>query len=362
MEEKNEGMKKLCWTFLLVIGLMSCAKREAASTTDNTQESFFAKGKTDTLKVVTEIAEMRTFNYPVQASGKIKAAYEELILAQNGGLLQFCKAQNGLRVKQNEVIATFEASDLALRKERILIQQFNAQKEYESQLLGYESLLKEKTAQEAETVRQKLKASSGLLALELDLKELERELSRSSLKAPIDGILAQVQIQKGMTIRAGQELYRIYSADDLYLEAKVLESDLPLLKLGQAAVLKSVASPNSTYNARLSSIDPIVDEHGLINVQLKIQLPRNLLLGMNASAEIKVPQKRGIIVPRSAVVLRNNRPVVFTWEEGLAKWNYVTTGTENGESMEIMEGIKSGSEIIVNNNIQLAHNAPVKKQ
>lgn len=355
-------MKKLCWMIGLGLSMLNCQQAVNTQASSSSPDEAALRGKLDTPNVETALAEVRTFTYPVLATGKIKAAYEELIIAPSGGLLAFCKAKNSLRVKQNEVIATFETSDLELRKERLLVQKFNAQKEYESQLLGYENLLKEKTAQEAEAVRQKLKASTGLLTIDLDLKALDQELTQSNLRAPIDGILAQVKIQKGMSIRPGQELYRIYSDHNLYLEAKVLESDLALLKLGQSALIKSVATPNAHYSAHLSEIDPIVDEHGLVTVRLKIQNPRSLLLGMNASAEIKVPQKRGIIVPRHAVVLRNDRSVVFTWENGVSKWNYVSTGTENGESIEILEGLKAGSEIIISNNIQLAHNAPVKKR
>ncbi|AEE50701.1 efflux RND transporter periplasmic adaptor subunit [Haliscomenobacter hydrossis] len=353
-------MKRTVLLAIVSMGALSCKPSKEQVSYEIPLEPSKIEAKMDTLEVETQIAELRAFTYPVQASGKIKAAYEELMLAQNGGLLQFCKARNGLRVSVGEIIASFETSDLELRKERLLVQKFNAQKEYESQLLGYEALLKEKTNQEAEAVRQKLKASTGLLALDIDLKELEHDLARTNLKAPITGVLAQVQIQKGMHIRPGQELYRIYSADQLFVEAKVLESDLPLLKTGQQALVKSVANPEVVYAANLAEIDPMVDEHGLLNVRLKILHPRNLLLGMNANAEIKVPQKRGIVVPRNAIVLRNNRPVIFTWENGLSKWNYVTTGTENGESIEILEGIKAGSEIIVSNNIQLAHNGPVK--
>lgn len=354
-------MKKTMILITLGLTLLSCRHKSTTPNAEAETETLNIQDFTDTVIVETEIADITTFIYPVQATGKIKSAYEELIVAQNSGLIQFCKAKNGLRVKQNEIIASFETSDIELKKERILVQKFNAQKEYESQLLGYENLLKEKSAQEAEVVRQKLKASTGLLALDIDLRELEHALTRSSLSAPVDGVLAQVQIQKGMNIRSGQELYRIYSDERLYLEAQVLESDLPLLKIGQTATVKSAAAPKA-YSAQLSEIDPIVDEHGLVKLHLSINNPKQLILGMNASAEINVPQKRGIVVPRKAILLRNNRPVVFTWEAGFAKWNYVSLGSENGEVIEILEGIKPGSEVIISNNIQLAHNAPVKKQ
>jgi membrane fusion protein, multidrug efflux system len=354
-------MNKVIYIATIILAISSCnrPKSESSSQTETADESAIVN---DTLEVETQVAEIRTFTYPVQASGKIKAEYDEQIFAQNSGLLAFCKARNGLLVKEKEVLASLETSDLELKQERILVQKFNAQKEYESQLLGYENLLKEKTALEAEAVRQKLKAATGLLSLEIDLKELEQERERAVLRAPIDGILSQVKIKKGMNLRPGQELYRIYSANDLFLEGKVLESDLPLLKIGQLAIINSVANPNASYQGKLSVIDPLVDEHGLLTIQIKVMQPRNLLLGMNASAEIKVPQKRGIIVPRNAVVLRNNRPVVFTWEKGYSKWNYVTTGSENGASIEILEGISAGSEVIISDNVQLAHNLFVKKR
>jgi hypothetical protein len=52
--------------------------------------------------------------------------------------------------------------------------------------------------------------------------------------------------------------------------------------------------------------------------------------------------------------------VVFTIEKNESKWNYVEVGKDNGEEVEILDGIEAGSTVITTNNLQLAHQAPVQ--
>jgi multidrug efflux pump subunit AcrA (membrane-fusion protein) len=52
--------------------------------------------------------------------------------------------------------------------------------------------------------------------------------------------------------------------------------------------------------------------------------------------------------------------VVFTYESGLAKWNYVKTSFENSTQYVITEGLSPGDSVIVKGNLNLAHDAKVK--
>jgi hypothetical protein len=51
---------------------------------------------------------------------------------------------------------------------------------------------------------------------------------------------------------------------------------------------------------------------------------------------------------------------VFTYLDGKAMWNYVTTGLENMDEYVITEGLTEGQEVIVSGNFNLAHEVPVK--
>ncbi len=352
-------MKKAIPLFVvLTYLLMGCKKPSVESQVTFADDPGTQAGVA--VKVHTTIAGVGILYQPVQARGKIRSGFEELVRAQMGGLVESCVAGNGMRVKKGDLLATLETGSLELRRERLLAHKFHSEKEYESQFLGYAALLREKTGKEAEEVQQKLRIASGLTALEIDLREIERELGLARIKAPVNGILAEVGIAAGMTLRPGQELFRIYDPAHLFLQARIPETDLPLLHVGQRALVTPVSNPERRYPAILEAIDPQVDADAMVTVNLRMQQVGGLFPGMNALSRIEVPQKKGVLVPREALVSRNDRPVVFTVENGYAKWNYVRPGVENGEWVEILEGVAAGAEVIISNNIFLAHHVAVQ--
>lgn len=67
------------------------------------------------------------------------------------------------------------------------------------------------------------------------------------------------------------------------------------------------------------------------------------------------------MVPKTAVVLRSGRQVVFTLREGKAQWNYVQTGLENMTEYTVTgDGLEEGAQVIVTGNVNLAHETPVR--
>jgi hypothetical protein len=110
-----------------------------------------------------------------------------------------------------------------------------------------------------------------------------------------------------------------------------------------------------------------VDERGLVRIHARLQpddLRRHsarLLEGMNIRAVLEKRLPNQLVVPKSAVVLRSGKPVVFTYDEasGLAKWNYVTVLHENDTHAAIGEGLRAGDLVIYEGNLNLDHDAKV---
>jgi len=67
-----------------------------------------------------------------------------------------------------------------------------------------------------------------------------------------------------------------------------------------------------------------------------------------------------LVVPKEAVVIRQGKQVVFTYEDGHAKWHYVKTGYENSREYTIEEGLEEGAQVIITNNLNLGHDAEVE--
>lgn len=304
------------------------------------------------------IVEPGNFTYRIESNGKLIAAFKQKVIAENRGIIKTCIARNGLRVSKGQVIVRYDTDALELQLEKARQQAMTAKAEYESILLGYESLLNDKTTDEAEAIRQKLKANSGLSAAEIEVRVAELELKKAVIQSPINGTLANVKVRQSMHVNAGDELFTIYSHQDILCKTNLLESDRALIQKGTPATIKPVGG-TKIYAAVVSEVNPMVDENGLVMVKLTIRDPQGLVPGRNVQVTINFPARKTLIIPKEAVVRRSGRPVVFTLENGLAKWNYVTTGMDNGQETEITEGIDAGDTVITSGNLQLAHDAPV---
>ncbi|MFQ5677199.1 MAG: efflux RND transporter periplasmic adaptor subunit, partial [bacterium] len=69
------------------------------------------------------------------------------------------------------------------------------------------------------------------------------------------------------------------------------------------------------------------------------------------------------LVPKEAILIRDQRKLVFIVRDGLAKWCYAETGLENDDFVEILSstfGLKPGEMVITSGHYTLVHDARVK--
>ena len=357
---------------LILLGciiIFNCGCSSSSGKEENYKPLEMVENKISPVKVQTSLSQFRKFEYLVQSNGKIKALREQQWFSESEGILVFFNGLNGKKYAAGNTIAQFDTTLITLKLNRARAVIYNAQLEYQSQLLGYDNLLRGKTTEETETIKKKLKISSGLVAAEQDSAELNYELKKSRVAAPFDGELADIKIQQGQHIKNGQELFKLYSANALVLEIKVMESDLGFLQINQPAEIRPLSDKQLVYSGTIMEINPYVDESGFVLVKLLIhQLPKHtnkpltpLFPGMNCNATIRILMNNTVVVPKEAIVMRDGRAIVFTVEDSLAKWNYVKLGRDNGKEQEILQGLKPGKKIVVNNNLQLANNSIIEE-
>lgn len=119
-------------------------------------------------------------------------------------------------------------------------------------------------------------------------------------------------------------------------------------------------SGGETRQGRVAEINPMVDENGMVRVWASVDGGNGLIDGMNVRVSVKRAVAETLVVPKSAVVLRSGRQVIFTLDGDKAMWNYVTTGLENLSEYTVTEGLTPGMTIITSGNVNLAHESPVK--
>ena len=186
-------------------------------------------------------------------------------------------------------------------------------------------------------------------------------LNNSTLYAPFDGIVANLFSKVHNLPDGSQPFCTIIDNLNPEIEFKVLEIELPYLRVGDKISVSPYSANYYSSEGQIVEINPSIDRNGMVVLKASVDNLQNQLYdGMNVKIRIQRSLGPQLVIPKEALVLRTNRKVVFTLQNGLAKWVYVQTGLENSTSYVVTEGLNPGDMVIYEGNINLAHDSPVK--
>ena len=339
--------------FLFAYSLISCQMKAEPSE----QDPATLKSSVPPTEVTTYAALRKPFEYLITTSGKVEAANDIHIPFKVEGIVNKVYVTNGQYINKGDLLVTIENEKFKLEVDKAEVQLKERKVEFEDKIIGFKGHEGEKLKVTLENIRY----SSGLAAAEISFAQAKLTYENSVLKSPIAGLLSNLEIKEGSTTKPGDVFCEIHEPHALLVSCEVLEADAFIISKEQAATVQPLFEKEKSFKAYVSNINPRVDvKTGLVKIKLVLVKAEKLLPGMNVSVTIKVPYSKNIIVPKEAIVIRSGRQVVFTEENGLAKWNYVTTGRENGKEIEVIDGLAENKKVIITNNLQLAHDAPVK--
>ena len=338
---------------LFASALISCRMKAEPSE----QDSATLKASIPPTEIITYIAKRKPFEYLITTSGKVESAYDIHIPFKVEGVVSKVYATNGQYVNKGDLLVTIENEKFKLEVDKAEVQLKERRVEFEDKITGF----KGQEGEKLKVILENIRYSSGLAAAEISFAQAKLTYENSILKSPITGIISNLEIREGSTTKPGDVFCEIHEPHALLVSCEVLEADAFIISKEQAATVQPLFEKEKSFKAYVSNINPRVDvKTGLVKIKLVMAKAEKLLPGMNVSVTIKVPYSKNIIVPKEAIVIRSGRQVVFTEENGLAKWNYVTTGRENGKEIEVTDGLLENKKVIITNNLQLAHDAPVK--
>lgn len=298
------------------------------------------------------------FKCDVVSNGKIRAAESADLYFRSAELIAEVNVRNGQRVTSGQVIARldpFKLNDQRTEREAALAQ---ARLELKDVLIGQGYNPDDIESVPADVV-QLAKTRSGLVQAEAAYSSTMKDLENITLRAPFAGLVANLKGSRHSMASTSEAFCRIIDDSKMCVDFQVLESELPLLSQG-GTVEVSPYSSSAAYIGTITEINPLVDERGHIGIKAVLSKAAGLVDGMNVRIRSSRNLGNRLVVPKTSVVLRSGRQVVFTYKDGKAVWNYVTTGLENLDSYEITEGLKKGDSVIIRGNENLAHGSPVK--
>jgi membrane fusion protein (multidrug efflux system) len=230
--------------------------------------------------------------------------------------------------------------------------------------------LAETTFRRNETLRK----SGNIAQSAFDAAETEREMARAAAEsaqvrlnkltivAPFSGIAGFRTISVGAYVTAGTALVKLDKVDLLKVKFALPELVLSRITLGQTIDVTADALPGESFSATISAIDPSIDVNGRA-LQVRADLDNSgmrLRPGLLVRVTVKGNQREAVVVPETAVNQRGDSSVVYLVRDSKAEEKQVRTGKREGGTIEIVEGIEAGAEVVVAGNARLSDGAAVE--
>lgn len=344
---------------LLTFATASCSDGKDARH-KKSEDATESKDKTVKVAEVT-VAEAveTTFDHELMSNGKVKGHEQAELRFDGNDVITAVYVHNGQNVRKGQRLAAMDSFGIASDLEKAHTTLAKAELDMKDALIG-QGYDPNNLAEVPQNVLRLARLRSGYIDAEQSINTLKRKMEQTVMSAPFDGTVADLTAKAFNRPDGSKPAMRIIG-NNKDVAFTILENELQAVRQGDAVDVAPYAT-GETYRGRISEINPVVDENGLVTVTASVASARGLYDGMNVRVSVKKDMGRQLVVPKSAVVLRTGRQVVFTLSEDGSKaiWNYVTTGLENMSQYTVTAGLKPGAKVIVSGNEDLAHEAPVR--
>jgi RND family efflux transporter MFP subunit len=182
------------------------------------------------------------------------------------------------------------------------------------------------------------------------LLDAREKLADYSIRAPIDGTIAELDLFKGDNVSSGSSVGSIIS-DQMMAEITLNEIDAAAVAVGQKATLQFDAVPDLSLSGEVVDVDTLgAVSSGVVSYNVKIAFDLQddrIKSGMSVSVSVIVEARPDVLmVPASAVKIQGTASYVEVLAEGAPQSKPVTTGLSNDTMIEITDGLAEGDEII----------------
>lgn len=229
--------------------------------------------------------ESRTVVHSLTGSGKVKAANYTDLYFRLQEQIAHVYVKNGARVSKGQKLADLDTYTLQsnLRQAEIGLEQ--AYWELQDILIGQGYDPDKLDAVPADMMKL-ARVKSGYEQAELQKEKALREIENATLVAPFDGVVANLTAQPYHMVGGSEPFCRIVQTNNMEVEFQVLENELHLVKMGQKVEIVPQATTISALQGEICSMNPLVDEKGLIQVRARVKGYAGLMEGMNVSVQI----------------------------------------------------------------------------
>jgi HlyD family secretion protein len=206
-------------------------------------------------------------------------------------------------------------------------------------------------------------ARAQVLQAEASLKQLEEQLSYTTIVAPMDGEILSRDVEIGAAVSSilvlGSTATLVMTEGDtseVYVQGKVDEADIAHVYMGQLARIKVESFRDRLFYGKVTKISPMgVEKDNVTTFEVRVSINNaggELKAQMTANAEILLDEHKGVLtVPENAVSYDKEKNASVdvpdkSKKDGTRKVA-VKVGLSNGSVTEILSGLKEGDQVVL---------------
>jgi len=206
-------------------------------------------------------------------------------------------------------------------------------------------------------------ARAQVLEAQASLKQLEEQLSYTTIVAPMDGVILSRDVEKGDAVSSilvlGSTATLIMTEGDttqVYVQGKVDEADIAHVYMNQPARIKVESFRDRIFYGKVTKIAPLgVEKDNVTTFEVRVSIDNpggELKANMTANAEILLNEHKNVLtIPENAVIydgLKNASVEIPDKRQKDGKRKIpIKVGLSNGSVTEVLSGLKLGDQVVL---------------
>ena len=336
-------MKTMAVIIMTGIFAISCGKKKEKKAEENLRP----------VKVQTVGQNTISLGYTV--SGTIKGKEEIPYTATSSGEVTVVNGKNGDYVNAGQVI-------IAIDNQAARANAMSASSNYEAARINYEkyrTLYNKRLVTETEYLNAKTNYDSA----RANLQTANDSNSKSVIRTNVNGVLANLNIERHQQVAAGQSLFTLVNESEMILEVGVSPQIVGKIQVGTTAKVK-IDELNKEVEGEVYEISGAAQNATRqFLVKIKMQNPdRELKSGMYGTASIDTGAEEGVVIPKESIVVRGVEQIVYIIKDGKAVAIPIKIVNQNETYAAVTgEGLAVGLELVVDGQNVVQDGEKVKK-
>jgi RND family efflux transporter MFP subunit len=298
---------------------------------------------------------METLANRLEADGIFLPAKEMFIISETAGRVLEIFKNKGEWVNEGEIIAKVDDELLRIELEatQANLAKLRKDKDRLTNLIEGEAAPKNKIED----------IELGILAAEAKEKGLKKQISNTSIKAPMTGTLGLRFIERGSVIGPGIQVGQMTNLEKLFLMVKVTERDVLNVRKGQSVSVSADVFPGQSIPGKVTNIGLRADNAFTYDVEIEVVNPKGNPLrgGMHAKAFFTFNTNRsGMTLPRKVIAGSLQDPKIYVVQgDTVAFSRPITLGGVYGDKIEVTSGVTEGEQVVLTGQLNLSNGARV---